>query len=136
MGQGRRRPVAVSPTGSTVFVTGYDGTFAYNAATGAERWAAYYLDESGYPTDFASVAVSPSGATVYVTGNVNNPDHYYATVAYNAATGAQLWANVPTNAYGWATSVAVSPSGDKVFVTGYGFGGGWGEDYVTIAYSG
>ena len=62
----------------------------------------------------------------------------YATVAYNAATGAQLWFgrhSGPHKSIGPATSVAVSRTG-TVFVTGYIFGATSGADYVTIAYRG
>jgi DNA-binding beta-propeller fold protein YncE len=124
--------VAVSPTGGTVFVTGYSqgtasgldyATVAYNAATGAQRWAARYHGP-GTGDNFAqSLAVSPGGGTVYVTGQskATATAADYATVAYNAATGAQLWAaRYHGSAPGEdaAHAVAVSPDGRTVFVTG------------------
>src|SRR5262249_60393756 len=70
--------LAVSPDGRTVYVTGSsDGgasyidyaTFAYNAATGAQRWVKRYTSGAGPTPDTAtSVVVSPAGDTVYVTG--------------------------------------------------------------------
>ena len=139
----RANSVAISPAGTTVFVTGYYetdssagyATVAYNAATGAQLWVTRYTDPVGNP-DAYSLAVSPSGKTVFVTGEVygngGEGDEDYATVAYNAATGAQLWAkrynlNGGTNI---AYSVAVSPSGSTVYVTG---GSEYG--YATIAYN-
>jgi NAD(P)-dependent dehydrogenase (short-subunit alcohol dehydrogenase family) len=83
------------------------------------------------------VAVSADGRKVFVTGSSTSVG--YATVAYNAATGAQLWFgrhSGPHKSIGPATSVTVSPTGGTVFVTGYIFGATSGADYVTIAYRG
>ena len=142
--------LAVSPTAGTVFVTGQNavpgawdyGTVAYDPATGAQLWAQNF--NAGGRYDYASsVAVSPTGATVFVTGQsalgTSSPYNFdYTTVAYAAATGAQLWVsryNGPGNGYDRAASVAVSPSGSTVFVTGTSKGKTSGPDYATVAYS-
>ncbi len=144
------RSVAVSPSGDKVFVTGgsaYDtsaadyATVAYNAATGAQLWVKRYNGPASNQDAAFSVAVSPSGGTVFVTGDSvgANSDLDYATVAYNAATGAQLWVmryNGPGNRDDGAAAVAVNPSGSKVFVTGSSTGKTSGPDYATIAYGG
>ncbi|MGO9160610.1 MAG: WD40 repeat domain-containing protein [Streptosporangiaceae bacterium] len=146
-GNGGATSVAASPNGKTVFVTGYTTagsaedytTVAYNAATGAQLWAASYNDP-GHTTDQAySVAVSPNGTAVFVTGEslTSTPGEDYATVAYNAATGAQLWAaryDGPSNDSAGA-QVAVSPNSTTVFVTGTSLGTPTGEDYATVAYN-
>jgi outer membrane protein assembly factor BamB len=77
------------------------------------------------------VAVSPGGKAVFVTGTAG---YDYATVAYNAASGTQLWVKRYTTAGGAndAYSVAVSPAGGTVYVTGAGDGG---IAYTTVAYS-
>jgi hypothetical protein len=145
--------MAVSPSGKTVFVTGqvfvggfgspYYGTVAYNAANGAQLWAKSYHGSGnlGFTVEAAaSVAVSPSGKTVFVTGQgatSNDPD--YATVAYNAATGAQLWVRLyrlPASIC-QATAVTTSPSGTTVYVTGYyeGATSAGGAGYATVAYN-
>ena len=143
-GDDAARSVAVSPSGSTVYVTGssYPGsaTLAYSAATGAQLWVTRY-NGPGNGNDAAwSVAVSPGGSRVFVTGasqgTRSGPD--YATVAYSAATGAQLWVtryNGPANGNDAAWSVAVSPGGSRVFVTGASQGTRSGPDYATVAYS-
>ena len=88
------RSLAVSPDGTTVFVTGSSTrgastvdylTVAYDAATGATRWHRRY-DGTGHGDDWArSVAVSPDGATVFVAGQSDGPGGAdYATVAYVA----------------------------------------------------
>ena len=138
--------VAVSPTGGAVYVTGINGdassagagydTIAYNAATGAQLWAKRYSSSGGA----LSLAVSPDGSTVFATGETFRPGAGigYATVAYNAATGAQLWAksyvgNLGAIPRALAYSVAVSPSGGTVYVTGLSWKAGF--DYATIAYN-
>ena len=141
--------VAVSPTGGTVYVTGQSygtalvvdyATVAYNAATGDRQWVARYDGPTGSGGSVpSSVAVSPDGKTVYVTGkSMVSQFGDYATVAYNAATGHQLWAkgyNGPLNNDDEATAVAVSPSGETVYVTGTSWGKVGGADYATIAYN-
>ena len=142
--------VAVSPGGTRVFVTGtsqgatshYDSaTVAYSAATGTRLWARRYNGPGNGDDHAYSVAVSPDGARVFVTGTSEGVGHSafgYATVAYNAATGAQLWArryNGPGNGFSTAWSVAVSPGGTRVFVTGSSQGTGSGQDSATVAYN-
>jgi hypothetical protein len=138
--------LAVSPTGGAVYVTGINGsasstgagydTIAYNAATGAKLWAKRYSSSGGA----LSVAVSPSGSTVFATGETFRSARGigYATVAYNAATGAQLWAkryvgNLGAIPRALAYAVAVSPSGGTVYVTGLSWKAGF--EYATIAYN-
>ena len=142
--------LAVSPAGGAVFVTGDSrgaasqddyATVAYNAATGARLWVKRYDGPANSYDSASALAVSPAGNRVYVTGfsygATSNED--YATVAYGAATGAQLWINRydgPANGTDRANSVAVSPSAGTVFVTGYSASITLGYDYATIAYSG
>src|SRR5438067_2101217 len=84
--QGRADAIAVSPDGSTVFVTGTTGTVAYNAATGATLWTA---------AGATAIAVAPDGSAVYVSSSLpfGYRDRYtaYLTTALDAATGGTLW---------------------------------------------
>lgn len=141
--------VVISPTGKTVFVTGYSygktstanyATIAYDASTGATLWVRQYVGPD-VASEAYSAAVSPSGSIVYVTGNSYSPRSLndYATVAYNAATGAQLWVrryNGPHNNYDGASAVAVSPVTGAVYVTGQSMGRSGSADYLTIGYKG
>jgi hypothetical protein len=86
--------VAVSPDGSTVFVTGRDqaangsldyATVAYAAATGAALWARRYGGARRTDNTAVSVLPSPDGTKVFITGYSAGPGHPqfgYATVAY------------------------------------------------------
>ncbi|MBI4728517.1 MAG: PQQ-binding-like beta-propeller repeat protein [Acidobacteria bacterium] len=142
-------PVTTSYDGSRVFVAGRspgsgtsDGlaTVAYSAATGGEIWAARYDGPArGFDGAYA-LAVSPDGGRVYAAGasasSGSNVD--FATIAYDAATGSQIWAarydNGPGAGWDGAASVAVSPNGARVFVTGRSVGTGTLDDFATVAY--
>jgi WD40 repeat protein len=143
-----RSTAAVSPDGKTVFVTGYAAratsaedyaTIAYDAATGAQLWVEYYNGPgNGDDLPFA-LAVNPDGGAVYVTGNSSSKGEGpgYATVAYDAVTGAQLWVaryNGPATLDDSASSITVSPGGGRVFITGQSVGKTSNYDYATIAY--
>ena len=141
--------VAVSPSGKTVYVTGQSygtagvvdyATVAYKAATGARLWVRRYNGPTGSLSNVpSSVAVSPDGKKVFVTGtSIVGQFGDYATVAYNSATGAQLWAkhyNGPLNNDDEAAAVAVSHTSGTVYVTGFSWGKVGGADYATIAYN-
>src|SRR6266702_1696999 len=139
------RAIAISRDGRAVYVTGQAGqtpdaaTVAYNAATGAQLWARRYNGRANNYDAANSVAVAPGGRTVYITGGSNgrtsNRDMF--TVAYRAATGAQLWAStyVGPGSIDEATGLAVSPDGSRLYVTGTSYGGPSTDyDWATVAY--
>lgn len=125
------KAIAVSPDGSSVFVTGGStgaggdsdyATIAYEAATGSREWVRRYDAPDG-GNDFAvDIAVSPDGSLVFVTGTTFSAggDTDYATVAYDAATGSRDW----VRRFGSRTrgdspqALTVSPDGSRVVVTG------------------
>jgi WD40 repeat protein len=140
--------VAASPDGSKVFVTGYSSggswtdfaTVAYDAATGAGLWARRYDGPANNADDAFSVAASPDGSKVFVTGSSDRgwaKGTDFATVAYDAWTGARLWVeryNGAKNGNDGAYSVAASPDGSKVVVTGFSDRAATGGDAATVAY--
>jgi outer membrane protein assembly factor BamB len=141
--------MAVSRTGNAVFVTGTSAgptsaedyaTVAYNATTGAQLWVNRY-NGPGNGTDTATAIGVSTGGTVFVTGysqGITAPG--FATIAYNATTGAQSWARRYNGRdwggdhYAYARSLAISPTGNAVFVTGESAGDGT-NDYTTVAYN-
>ena len=73
------------------------------------------------------------GASV---GSTSHPD--FATFAYNASTGVQLWGTRhagPAHFYDVPSALVVNPAGTRVFVTGWVWGPTSNEDYATVAYA-
>lgn len=143
---------ATSPDGTKVFVAGRTRsgstpkedvlTLAYNAATGAKLWAARYNGPANGVDTAHVVAASADGTKVFTAGQAytgSTSGMAYVTIAYDAATGAQLWAsryNGPVNGFDSIYGIASSPDGAKVYVTGRSYqGASKGEDVVTIAYN-
>jgi DNA-binding beta-propeller fold protein YncE len=141
------KSVAVAPGGRIVYITGGSRgktsrfdlfTVAYRAGTGAQLWADRYNGPGNRYDSGRSVAVTPDGRTVVVAGPSAGAQELvlnylnYATIAYNARTGAQRWLSrwaglaVPAE----AKAMVLSPGGSTVFVTGDSNG-----DYATVAYA-
>src|SRR5262245_873269 len=138
----------VSPDGSRVYVAGNSqgtagdadfATVAYDAPTGALAWARRYDGPGNSSSDIASsIAISSDGSMVFVTGlSVAGDAAAYATLAYDALSGASLWTrryDGPGDITGYVPFVAASPDGSRVFVTGVAKGSNGVNDYGTIAY--
>jgi WD40 repeat protein len=138
--------LGVSPDGQRVYVTGrmqtddsnYDyGTVAYDTWLGEPLWVARY-DGPGHQEDGAyALGVSPDGSRVFVTGWSASADpdlnFDYATVAYDAMSGEQLWASRYAGSHGTfddaALSLQVAPDGSRVYVAG------WSYDDTVLGYS-
>lgn len=131
--------VGTSMGGSIVAPTNNDyETIAYNSSSGSEAWSARYDD--GGADEAAAIAISPDGTKIFITGASTGAGSGfdYATIAYSAFNGKQLWVaryNGPANGADKATSISVSTDGTRVFVTGESAGSGSGSDYATVAYS-
>jgi outer membrane protein assembly factor BamB len=142
--------IAVDGAGH-VYVTGYVpeifggdwyATVAYNATNGSELWEKVYYDGDGEGTHHRANAIAVDGdGHVYVTGYSTDDvtgGTSYATVAYDAITGTQLWV-ARFSGFGLsnvATAIAVDAAG-HVYVTGFSFYRirfQTGYQYVTLAY--
>ncbi|MCK4717461.1 MAG: SBBP repeat-containing protein [Thermoplasmata archaeon] len=138
--------IAVGANGN-VYVTGnvhsyYHSdyhTLAYDSS-GKQLWKAIYHDPTSTGENFArAIVVGPSG-NVYVTGTVCHvgTGWDYVTLAYDGATGEQIWAT----GYGGsddrndAVYDLIVDSAGSVYVVGVSHSGGTGWDYTTIAYDG
>jgi putative pyrroloquinoline-quinone binding quinoprotein len=143
------RAVVLSPDAATIYVTGSSEgtnppnrdylTLAYDAASGSQLWEARYDGPGGDFDEPDAMALSSDGSVLVVTGETTSRQTWrdYATVAYDAGTGDQLWgvryrggANKDDDI---PRAVVMSPNGSTVFVTGYS-GGHNGNDVATIAY--
>jgi hypothetical protein len=146
----RATAVAASPDGSKVFVTGSSegngtnrdyATVAYNATTGHQLWVRRYNGPVNTGDDPAAIVVDPDSKTVFVTGTSQGVrvGVDYTTIAYDAATGKQLWLrrynNPRRNGFDSASGMAISPNGSRLYVTGTSHGRSSQEDYATVAYA-
>jgi hypothetical protein len=116
-------PITVSADSSRVFLTclfiellneeGF-ATVSYDAATGNQQWTAkfetYVVDTLVGPL----VEANPNGKEVYITGSAANANA--ATLAYDSATGNQLWLAVYPG--GNSNAIAINPDGSRLFVAG------------------
>ncbi|MDQ3952150.1 MAG: PQQ-binding-like beta-propeller repeat protein [Actinomycetota bacterium] len=144
--------IAVSPGGRLVFVSGTwrtdqvaaDGhltTIAFDSGTGDVVWKSNYDGPAGGTDNARDVVVSPDGRTLYVAGisaGTGNGDLDYAAIAYDAATGRELWVTrwdgVGRNNSDSPFAIGVSSRGDMLYLTGWSYGEGeFNNDYGTIA---
>ena len=150
-GDGADRALAVrlSPNDSVVAVTGEsDGTsgrsdyatVAYDASTGARLWSQRYDGASHLYDRAVAIGISSDGSQVFVTGSSTESyfNTEYATLAYDAATGAELWIahyQGPGRRSDAPADLAASPEGLGVFVTGASLGPRSNYDFATVAYA-
>jgi len=128
-----------------VYVTGdsfENGSIDYvtikYSSTGDPLWTNQF-NGIGNGSDFAHALALDINGNVYVTGESfgGTSARDIATIKYSSA-GIPLWTNIlngPGNGYDGGNALAADRSGN-VYVTGFSSGGGSGNDYVTIKYSG
>ena len=123
--------------GETVYAVGAVSNnyaiVAYDAATGAQKWASFYDAHGGFNTGWRGSSydvvfdLTRSGSNLYVTGVSAAPSGLleYATLALDATTGARLWVTrshgtnpdgTPLRSESYA--IAASTDGSLVYVFG------------------
>ncbi|HKR99280.1 MAG TPA: PQQ-binding-like beta-propeller repeat protein [Candidatus Dormibacteraeota bacterium] len=132
------RSIAVDPAGNAVYVGGFASanspgdpqidtftTIAYDAASGGQLWLTNYRHQN--VDALQDMVLTPDGARLYLTGldrecagGCDVATDSYATVAYDAHAGTQVWSNVASN-IGDATRIALSPDGTTVYTSGIGY---------------
>jgi outer membrane protein assembly factor BamB len=92
----RASALALSPDGTTVFVTGRSDTpasieydyevFAYDAATGANIWSTRYSSTQDSDDEPCCIGVSPDGSEVFIAGFTDHGSgtKTYLTMAFHA----------------------------------------------------
>ena len=115
--------LAVSNDSSTVFVATVGSSqcglriSTYNVSDGTPGWSAGYPE--CIPADaHLAITLSRDGSTLYAVGGARGE---FATVAFDASTGTQLWAAVDNQVAvdgDIQPSIAASPDGREVFVVG------------------
>ena len=139
--------ISLSPDGSAVYVTGSVGqanglneyaTIGYDAATGHQLWLASYRTAQ-VDDNATGLAVSADGSTVYVTGtsiaDYNTPADY-ATVAYRATSGTQLWSARYAVTGAQNDAAGIVAAGGNAIVTGTSGPFGGQQEFATVAYQG
>ncbi|MCP2353530.1 subtilisin family serine protease [Nonomuraea thailandensis] len=144
--------IVLDPKGERVYVTGSSygstpgllkpamATVAYDAVTGAQVWTKTYVGPAADYDEPQAIELSPDGSKVFVAGisaaTTTETDAF--TIAYDAATGDELWTVRHNGAGGqsdYAGDITASPDGKSLYVTGMTSTGGGGEaDYFTAAY--
>jgi hypothetical protein len=149
--------IDINSGGDMLYLTGWSfgegefnndyGTIAVDAAgadAGAIVWSARY-DGVGVraPDQASALVVSPDDQMVFVTGMSNDVEdgppfdvnYGYATVAYDAVSGQQLWEarkQWPETTFNAPNSIAIDPGNRRLIVTGQA--GQRELDFGTIGY--
>src|SRR5262245_61776202 len=115
-----RRAVRVRVAGGALLatillVTGpADTVDAGSPRNNTPAWARQHDGPAGNFDEATAIATSPDGTKVFVTGFVNGigPDEQYSTLAYDAATGQELWTAHYNGSPCLDTAVAIAASPD------------------------
>ena len=140
-------PLAVSPGGSRVYVTGYIfdaspapthyfGTVAYDASTGQKVWEQMLV--SGFVNCLfclPNLAVNPATGVVHVTGTSNHRLNPQAlTASYRPDTGDVDWVALVEDGATGSNTPVVSADGRRLFIPAWQAISGNQRDLLVFAY--
>jgi WD40 repeat protein len=143
--------LAVSPDGSTLFVTGvrryFDDsdirTIALDASSGSVLWTRRFEGSSQQPSSPTDVRVSPDGSLVVVTGwfqaaGTDLTSTKGVTLAYDVATGTRRWVQrfdgAVTHGEDRAVGVEIAPDSSAVYVAMTSESAAHGLDILALGY--
>jgi hypothetical protein len=112
-----------SPTGAPVPA----GAVAALDEVGAPLWTSTFAGQTPDGARFNELVISPDGSRIYAGGGEHAPDRLvgnFATVAFRASDGEQLWVSRITrtqasNTDNGISDMQVTPNGARVIVTGF-----------------
>lgn len=112
-------------------------TIAYNSS-GTELWSSRYTTPGLRYDEAKDIRISADGLSLYVTGYSFYPatNNDFATLKYNATTGAILWTTIfngPSSNSDQAVKMKLDAA-QNIFITGNSHGGATNLDYSTIKY--
>ena len=144
--------IAVSPDGSSVFVSGTwkvdqvaaDGhltTVAFDATNGDILWDANYDGPADGTDNARDLVVSPDGRSLYIAGisaGRDNGDLDFLALAYDARSGDEKWTTrwdgIGQNNSDSPFALDINARGNLLYMTGWSYGlGEYNNDYGTIA---
>jgi hypothetical protein len=148
--------VAASADGSRVFMSVIDqhknaddpynspaswGVLGYDGSTGVQLWHQDYAGAGGYDRPNA-ITAAPDGSTVFVTGGsyskpvlMDGAERDLMTIAYDGATGEQLWRTQSTgNVHDVGVDALLSHDGSELYVIVNNANDGGDIDWAVVAY--
>ncbi len=134
----RSRVVVVVVAAGLIVLAPLPAGRAY-AAGGEQLWVSRYVGTERGPDSVAKMVVSPDGSRVFVTGQSyeNNFGLAAVTLAYDAATGTELWRalfHISCCGYNIPGDMVVSPDGSRLYIAASSYPTSYIGDLLLLVY--